>query len=144
MRNRLCKVNIHKYARKEDVPEHTIFVITTDGDENSSREFSKEKIKSMIESKQKESGWKFLFLGANIDAITTAQTYGIPSFMSANFNADGKGTKTLFDAISLKLTKSRRNTGIILDESRDRAEKLDEDYRNRERKPEDNNRKKSI
>lgn len=129
--------NIHKYAREEDVPEHTIFVITTDGEENSSREFSKEKIKSMIESKQKESGWEFLFLGANIDAITTAQTYGIPSFMSANFNADGKGTKTLFDAISLRLTKSRRNTGIFLDESRDWAEKLDEDYKNRERKLED-------
>ena len=63
--------NIHKYARKEDVPEHTIFIITTDGMENASRRYTGDKVKRMIEE-QKQKGWEFIFLGANIDAVQTA------------------------------------------------------------------------
>ena len=63
--------NVHKYARKEDVPEHTLFVITTDGMENASRRYDSEKVKKMIERQKEKYGWEFLFLGANIDAVET-------------------------------------------------------------------------
>ena len=64
--------NVHKYARPEDVPEHTMFVITTDGMENSSRNYSNERIKAMIERQKEKYGWEFIFIGANIDAEETA------------------------------------------------------------------------
>lgn len=69
--------NIHKYARPEDVPEHTMLIITTDGMENASRHYSIEKVRSMIETEKERYGWEFLFLGANIDAIETARHIGI-------------------------------------------------------------------
>ena len=68
--------NIHKYARREDVPEHTMFVITTDGMENASRYYSSNKVKQMIERQKIKYGWEFLFLGANIDAVETASLFG--------------------------------------------------------------------
>lgn len=64
--------NIHKYARSEDVPEHTLFVITTDGMENASRRYLAQKVKEMIGRQKEKYGWEFLFLGANIDAVETA------------------------------------------------------------------------
>ena len=69
--------NIHKYARIEDVPEHTLFVITTDGMENASRRYDSEKVKKLIERQKEKYGWEFLFLGANIDAVETAKHFGI-------------------------------------------------------------------
>ena len=69
--------NVHKYAREEDVPEHTLFVITTDGMENASRRYSSEEVKKMIERQKEKYGWEFLFLGANIDAVETAKGFGI-------------------------------------------------------------------
>ena len=60
--------NVHKYAREEDRPEKTLFVITTDGMENASREYTYDRLKGMIERQQEKYGWEFLFLGANIDA----------------------------------------------------------------------------
>ena len=69
--------NVHKYARPEDVPEHTMFVITTDGMENASRRYNSEKVKQMIERQKAKYGWEFLFLGANIDAVETASQFGI-------------------------------------------------------------------
>ena len=68
--------NVHKYARTEDVPERTLFVITTDGMENASHRYTWEKVKSMIERQKQRYGWEFLFLGANIDAIETAGNFG--------------------------------------------------------------------
>ena len=69
--------NIHKYARSEDVPEHTLFVITTDGIENASRRYSAQRVKAMIQRQKEKYGWEFLFLGANIDAVETAGSLGI-------------------------------------------------------------------
>lgn len=123
--------NIHKYAREEDVPEHTMFVITTDGMENASREFSREKIKSMVEHQQEKFGWEFLFLGANIDAITTAEAYGIPSYVAANYNADGKGTQVVYEAMCERVSMSRKNMRM---KDRQWAEKLDKDYNDRKDK----------
>ena len=68
--------NVHKYARKEDIPEHTIFVITTDGMENASGHYDSDKVKQMIERQKSKYGWEFLFLGANIDAVETARSFG--------------------------------------------------------------------
>ena len=92
--------NIHKYARKEDVPEHTMFVITTDGMENASRMYSSAAVKKMIENQQKKYGWEFLFLGANIDAVETASNFGISEDRAVTYCADGEGTRKNFDAVS--------------------------------------------
>ena len=91
--------NIHKYARAEDVPEHTMFVITTDGMENASRRYTSDDVKKMIEQK-KENGWEFLFIGANIDAVETAAQFGIPKERSVNYHADKRGTRVLYDSVA--------------------------------------------
>ena len=84
--------NVHKYARQEDVPEHTMFVITTDGMENASRYYSSDKVKKMIERQKVKYGWEFLFLGANIDAVETASHFGIGADRAVNYNSDSEGT----------------------------------------------------
>ena len=76
--------NIHKYARQEDVPEHTLFVITTDGMENASHRYTSDKVKQMIEKEKSKYGWEFLFLGANIDAVETAKHFGIGADRAVN------------------------------------------------------------
>ena len=91
--------NIHKYAREEDRPQKTLFVITTDGYENASHKFSYDDIKKLIEQ-QKELGWEFIFLGANIDAAQVAGTIGIDARRAVNYHADGEGTAQVFSAVS--------------------------------------------
>ena len=80
--------NVHKYAREEDRPEKTLFVITTDGMENASGKYSYEKVRSMIERQKEKYGWEFIFLGANIDATKEAARFGIRADHAANYNAD--------------------------------------------------------
>ena len=92
--------NIHKYARKEDVPAHTVFVITTDGMENASRRYTADKVKQMIERQKEKYGWEFLFLAANIDAVQTARRYGIGADRAVNYHADGQGTGLVYEAVS--------------------------------------------
>ena len=99
--------NIHKYARKEDVPEHTIFVITTDGMENASREFSSDKIKEMIEEKKSKFGWEFLFLAANIDAVESAARIGIDRSRAADYKATSEGTNMLYCMVSEAVSHKR-------------------------------------
>ncbi|MBO5383453.1 MAG: hypothetical protein J6A30_04045, partial [Ruminococcus sp.] len=79
--------NVHKYARPEDVPAHTMFVITTDGMENASHRYTTERVRSMIERQKEKYGWEFLFIGANIDAVATAAEYGIASDRAVNYTA---------------------------------------------------------
>ncbi len=92
--------NIHKYARPEDVPEHTMFIITTDGMENASHQYTSEQVKAMIERQKSKYGWEFLFIGANIDAVETAVRYGISPDRAVNYNADETGTRVLYDNLS--------------------------------------------
>ena len=92
--------NVHKYARKEVVPEHTIFVITTDGMENASHKYTSDKVKTMIEHQKEKYGWEFLFIGANIDAVETAAKYGISKDRAVNYNADEMGTQILYASVS--------------------------------------------
>ena len=91
--------NVHKYARKEDVPEKTMFVITTDGMENASRRYSYEQVRKMIERQQNRYGWEFMFLGANIDVISEARKFGVDEEMAVEFLNDKKGTAVSYDAI---------------------------------------------
>lgn len=100
--------NIHKHARKEDVPEHTIFIITTDGMENASRRYTSDKVKRMIEE-QKQKGWEFIFLGANIDAVETARQIGISSERAVNYRSSRKGTAINFEAMSCAISDLRCN-----------------------------------
>lgn len=91
--------NVHKYARPEDVPEKTLFVITTDGMENASREYSAEKLKALIERQKSRYGWEFIFLGANIDAVETARGIGIDRDHAADYHCDKIGTRVNFEAV---------------------------------------------
>lgn len=92
--------NVHKYARAEDVPEHTLFVITTDGMENASRRYTAQQVKAMVERQKREYGWEFLFLGANIDAVATAGHFGIAPDRAVNYHADSRGTAAVYDAVA--------------------------------------------
>ena len=107
--------NIHKYARSEDVPEHTMFVITTDGFENASRRYSGDEVRKMIERQKEKYGWEFLFLGANIDAVATAKNFGISEDRAVTYHADGEGTRKNFDAISRTVCCMRASAPIGAD-----------------------------
>ncbi len=121
--------NIHKYARPEDVPEQTLFVITTDGMENASREYSGRDIKKLIEKQQKKYGWEFLFIGANIDAVTTAKSFGIAEDRAVNYCADKKGTGVLYEAVCGAVSEVRNHRPLAKSWSR----KISDDYKKRGR-----------
>ena len=92
--------NVHKYARKEDVPEKTLFIITTDGYENASRRYDYDKVRRMIERQKEKYGWEFLFLGANIDAAAEAKRFGIGADHAVNYKCDEAGTALNYEVIS--------------------------------------------
>jgi uncharacterized protein YegL len=101
--------NVHKYARDEDRPEKTIFVITTDGLENASRKYTSDRVKQMIERQKEKYGWEFIFLGANIDAIETAKSFGISEDRAANFVNDGDGIEVMYSAQCCLMSDLRKN-----------------------------------
>ena len=92
--------NIHKYARKEDIPEKTVFVIMTDGLENASEKYRYHDVKRLIERAKEESKWEFLFLGANIDAIGEAKNIGIEEDYAVEFCCDEEGIELNYEAVS--------------------------------------------
>ena len=104
--------NVHKYARKEDVPSKTIFLITTDGMENASRQYESEQVKKMIKRQEERYGWEFVFVAANIDAVHTAETIGIRRERAANYRQDAEGTEMLFCAMSEAVTSYRKGTKV--------------------------------
>ena len=99
--------NIHKYAREEDRPHKTVFVITTDGMENASRKYELSKIKNMIERQKEKYDWEFLFLGANIDAIATAKSFGISADRAVEFTNDSRGTRLNYETVSKAVSMFR-------------------------------------
>jgi len=99
--------NIHKYARPEDVPEHTVFIITTDGMENASVNYNSRKVKEMIERQRERYGWEFIFLAANIDAVETAENIGIKRERAANYRQDSAGVEATYTAMSEAITALR-------------------------------------
>lgn len=104
--------NVHKYARPEDVPEHTLFVITTDGMENASRRYNAQRVKEMIEHEKEKYGWEFLFLGANIDAVETARHFGIGQERAVSYRSDHAGTKLNYEVISEAVCQMRSHAAI--------------------------------
>ncbi len=100
--------NIHKYARNEDVPEKTIFVITTDGMENASRFYSYDDVRRMIERQKEKYGWEFIFLGANIDAAAEARKFGISASRAARYENDCEGTALNYSVVSEAVSRMRR------------------------------------
>ena len=121
--------NVHKYARTEDVPEHTLFVITTDGMENASRRYDSERVKQMIERQKARHGWEFLFLGANIDAVETAGRFGIGADRAVNYHADRAGTQLNYEVLSEAVSAVRCSAPL----GAAWKERIDEDFRARKR-----------
>ncbi len=118
---------IHKYARPEDVPSHTMFVITTDGMENASRKFSSDDVKKKIKMLTDKKKWEFLFIGANIDAVETAKSFGIREDRAVNYHADKAGTAVLYDCVAENVGKIRSNKRI----QKDWCAKIVQDYEER-------------
>lgn len=116
--------NIHKYARAEDVPEHTLFVITTDGMENASRHYNAERVKQMIERQKARYGWEFLFLGANIDAVETARHFGIGADRAVNYHSDSAGTQLNYEVLSEAICAVRGSVQL----GADWKKRIDEDF----------------
>ena len=119
---------IHRYAREEDRPEKTIFVITTDGLENASREYSYERVKKMVEHEKEKYGWEFLFLGANIDAIKTAGHFGINPDRAANYHSDREGTALNYAVLADTVCEMRASAAPI---GAGWKRRIDEDYKKR-------------
>lgn len=119
--------NVHKYARDEDRPEHTLFIITTDGMENASHKYSSDRVKQMIERQKTKYGWEFLFLGANIDAVETAGNFGIDADRAVNYHCDSEGTALNYEVLSEAICSIRCSRPI----EPKWKERIEEDYRNR-------------
>ena len=126
--------NVHKYARDEDRPEKTLFIITTDGMENASRRYSYDKVQAMIKKEQEKYGWEFIFIGANIDAVQEAQRFGIRKERAVNYVHDEMGTETLYRSVNKAVCAMRMAnfacTGTAIDES-NWAEDINQDYQKR-------------
>lgn len=122
--------NVHRYARDEDRPENTLFVITTDGMENASRRYRHEDIKRMIEKQKDKYGWEFIFLGANIDAVKEAHRFGISEDRVSNYHADSVGVRMSYDVVAETVCDLRRDKKM----AKAWNLRIDEDYENRKKK----------
>ena len=122
--------NVQKHTGKDERAEHVMFVITTDGMENASREFSYEKIRQMIEHQKSRYGWEFIFLGANIDALATAECFGIDKDRAANYMADGEGTTLNYEVISETVSCFRASRPI----AENWKDRIEEDFKKRDGK----------
>lgn len=128
--------NVHKYAREEDRPEKTLFIITTDGMENSSRIYDYNKVKKMVETEKDKHGWEFLFLGANIDAIEVAGRFGISADRAINYECDSMGTALNYQVLSetvsaVRRSRSKKETAMMMDAC---CAPIREDYEKRHKK----------
>ena len=128
--------NVHRYAREEDRPEKTLFIITTDGMENSSHIYDYRKVKKMVEKEKNKYGWEFLFLGANIDAIEVAGRFGVSANRAINYVSDEEGTalnyQVLSDTVSaVRRSKSRKEASMMMEAC---CAPIREDYEKRHRR----------
>ena len=119
--------NVHRYAREEDRPEKTLFIITTDGMENASREYSYERVREMIAHEKEKNDWEFLFLGANIDAVKEAARFGINQDRAATYHADHRGTAVIYEAMGDAVRTLRASKSM----SAEWKQSVDEDYNSR-------------
>jgi len=121
---------IHKYLPEKELPHKTIFIITTDGLENSSRYYTYTKLKDMIEKQKAEYGWQFIFLGANIDAIDVANKFGIEKDYAANYHCDKQGTVLNYEVLDCAISQIRSKKGNL---SADWKSKIDDDFKRRKK-----------
>lgn len=119
--------NIHKYSRPEDVPQKTMFIIITDGYENSSHKYSSNEVKSKITRQKEKYGWEFLFIGANIDSVNTAKSYGIDEEDAVDYVHDSIGTAAVYDGVCGAVSQIRANRKL----TRDWRKNIDTDYEKR-------------
>ena len=119
--------NVQKHSAYEHRASKVLFVIITDGEENSSREFSSQRIKKMIEHQMKKYNWEFIFLGANIDAVETSKMYGIRPDRTQNYHADAKGVNLNFDVMSKTVANFRMSACI----DEDWKEQIEKDFEER-------------
>ena len=119
--------NIHKYAREEDRPEKTMFVITTDAMENACRRYTYERVREMITRQKERYGWEFLFLGANMDAAREAARFGIDADRAANYHADAKGTEVIYGAVCETVCDFRASRPVAAGWKK----RIDEDFNRR-------------
>ena len=119
--------NAQKHTAEDERAEHVMFVITTDGMENASCEFSYAKVRKMIEHQKRKYGWEFIFLGANIDAIATAERFGISEDRATNYNADSEGTSLNYAVISETVSCLRASRPI----AEDWKDRIEEDFKKR-------------
>ena len=122
--------NVHKYAREEDRPEHTLFVITTDGMESASHRYNAQQVKHKIERQKSKYGWEFIFLGANIDAVETAKHFGIDKDRAVSYHSDHEGTKLNYEVISDAVTHLRCEASLPTSWK----DRIEEDMRRREKR----------
>ena len=121
--------NVHKYARDEDRPEHTVFVITTDGMENASHRYTSDQVKAMVQRQKEKYGWEFLFLGANIDAVETAAHFGISEDRAVNFISDQTGQALNYTEVSEAVRTVRSSMPL----TRDWKRNIEADYKARKK-----------
>ena len=122
-------INVQKHTREEERAEHVMFVIITDGMENASREYSYEKIRQMIEGQKTKFGWEFIFLGANMDAIATAESFGITSDRASNYHADREGTLLNYEVLCETVSCMRAGHSI----KENWKERIELDFKKRKR-----------
>ena len=120
--------NVHKYAREEDRPDKTLFIITTDGMENASRRYNYEKVKTMINNQKEKYGWEFLFLGANIDAVTTASMFGIERDRAVDYKNDSEGTALNYEVLNETISYMRTCSAPL---RKDWKKRIEDDYQQR-------------
>ena len=119
--------NVHKYAREEDRPEHTIFVITTDGMENASHAYSSDEVKAMVQRQKEKYGWEFLFLGANIDAVETAAHFGINEDRAVTYCSDSRGQRLNYQVVSKTVSALRASVPL----GREWKDEIERDFQSR-------------
>ena len=124
-------VDIHRYARPEDVPGETLFVITTDGMENASRRYSSEQVKRMVKHEEEKYGWEFLFLAANIDAVESAERIGLDRRYAVDYLSDESGTAAMYQTVNNAVRAKRNRVRLEADSSW--RKNADEDFINRKK-----------
>lgn len=126
---------VQKHTAEEYRADKVLFVITTDGQENASREYSYKKVREMVEHQKEKYGWEFIFLGANIDAVRTAGHFGIMADRTANYHADSAGVQLNYQVINEAITNFRKNCRLTADWKK----KIDADYKRRKKRKQDFN-----
>lgn len=120
-------INVQRNTSEAEKAGKVMFVITTDGLENSSTEYNYNKVKAMIKRQKERYGWEFIFLGANIDAVEEAAKFGISEDRAVNYHNDSEGTRLNYEVVSETVSCFRQNKSI----SPKWKEKIDRDYKKR-------------